>query len=57
MDITMHLETIKKVKNYINEKDFEGLKKYIEVREKEMLILQEQNKSSDYIDNLVQNLD
>lgn len=57
MDIIMHLETINKVQHYIDEKDFEGLKKYIEIRKAEMLTLQEQNKSSDYIDNLVQNLD
>lgn len=51
----MHIDTINQVKNYINEKDFEGLKKYIERREKEILE-QDENKSSDYIENLVNNL-
>ncbi len=55
MERELHIETIKKVKKFILEKDYEGLKKYIEIREKEILS-QEDNKSSDYIENLVNNL-
>ena len=51
----IHIENIKKIKKFISEKDYEGLKKYIEIREKEILG-QEENKSSDYIEKLVNEL-
>ncbi len=51
MERELHIETIKKVKKFIFQKDFEGLKKYIEEREKEINELQH-----DYIDKLVDDL-
>ena len=48
-----HIETMKIVKKYVFEKDFEGLKKYIESREKEVLLNQQNNSASDYIDTLI----
>lgn len=53
MEREKHIETIKKVKKFITEKDFEGLKKYIELREE---ILKTQDESSDYMDELVKQL-
>lgn len=54
MEREKHIETIKKVKKFITEKDFEGLKKYIELREEE--ILKTQDESSDYMEELVKQL-
>ena len=56
MERKMHMETINKVKKFINEKDYEGLKLYIEKREIELRECAEENKSSDYIDSLVNDL-
>lgn len=55
MERDEHLGTIRKVKYYINQKDFEGLKNYIENRENEILN-NENNTSSDYMDKLVKDL-
>lgn len=52
----MHMETIYKVKKFIKEKDYEGLKLYIEKREIELRECAEENKSSDYIDKLADEL-
>lgn len=52
----MHIETINQVKKFINEKDYEGLRIYIEKRDKEIRGYQEEDKSSDYIESLVNNL-
>lgn len=50
-----HLETIKKVKEFIDRKDYAGLKNYIETRESE--VLQENDDIvSTYIDELAKNL-
>ncbi|MBQ2937652.1 MAG: hypothetical protein IJE05_02055 [Clostridia bacterium] len=56
MDIQMHLYTISEVKRFIREKDYEGLKKYIEEREKQVRAYQEEDKSGDYIEDLVSKL-
>lgn len=56
MERKKHIETIKTVKKFIAEKDFEGLKKYIELREKEILSTQDEDESRDYMDNLVNQL-
>lgn len=56
MERKMHIETIYKVKKFIKEKDYEGLKLYIEKREIELRERAEENKSSDYIDKLVNEL-
>lgn len=50
-----HLETIKTIKKYINKEDYTGLAEYIEKRELEVSILE--NKASDYIDELVDELE
>ena len=51
-----HINTIRMVKKFIYEKDYEGLKTYIEKREKEIDEYQDENKSSDYIDALTNQL-
>ena len=56
MEIQNHLYTIRKVKKYLNNKDFEGLKKYIEQREIDIMNLQNEDKSSEYVEELVKNL-
>ncbi len=56
MEGKMHLETIYQVKKYLNKKDYESLKKYIEKREEEIKKDCEKNKSSEYIDSLVDDL-
>lgn len=56
METEMHIQTIKQVKKFINQKDYEGLKVYIEKREIEIKESTEENKSSDYIENLVTDL-
>lgn len=52
----MHLETIYQVKQYLNQKDYESLKIYIEKREEEIKEYCEKNKSSEYIESLVNDL-
>lgn len=54
MDKESHLETINKVKEYINEKDYDSLKSYIERREIEIRL--ENDITSEYIDELVKDL-
>lgn len=56
MEIQNHLYTIREVKEYLNNKDFEGLKKYIEQREIDIMNLQDEDKSSEYVEELVKNL-
>lgn len=56
MEKKKHIETIKTIKKFIAEKDFEGLKKYIELREQEILATQDEDESSDYMDRLVEKL-
>lgn len=56
MEIQKHLYTIREVKKYLNNKDFEGLKKYIEQREIDIMNLQDEDKSSEYVEELVKNL-
>lgn len=51
----MHLETIRRVKNYIYQKDYDGLKNYIELRQAEVASFKD-DKSSEYIDNLIKDL-
>ncbi len=55
MDKSEHLETIKKVKEFIDRKDYVGLKNYIETRENE--VLQDNNDIvSTYMDQLAKDL-
>lgn len=56
MEFEKHIETIKCVKKFIFQKDYEGLKVYIERREKEIKETAEENKSSDYIEELLKDL-
>lgn len=56
MEIQNHLYTIREVKKYLNNKDFEGLKKYIEQREIDIMNLQNEDKSSEYVEELVKKL-
>lgn len=56
MEREEHIETIKTVQKFIYQKDFESLKKYIDLREIEIKNMYDDNKSSDYIDELVDNL-
>ena len=56
MERKKHIETIKEVKKFIVEKDFEGLKKYIELREQEIAKSQDEDESSDYMSKLVNQL-
>lgn len=56
MEIQNHLYTIREVKKYLSNKDFEGLKKYIEQREIDIMNLQDEDKSSEYVEELVKNL-
>ncbi len=56
MEKDLHLETIYQIKRFINQKDFEGLKVYIERREQEITQYYEENKSSDYVERLVDDL-
>lgn len=56
MEREKHIETIRNVKKFIIEKNFEGLKKYIELREEEILKMQDEDESSDYMDGLVKQL-
>ena len=56
MERRLYIETINQVKKFIDEKDYEGLKIYIEKRQKETMNDQEENKVSDYIDSLIDEL-
>lgn len=56
MERKKHIETIKRVKKFIKEKDYEGLKVFIDNREKEIKESEEKSKSSDYIEALVEEL-
>lgn len=56
MEKRLYIETINQVKKFIDEKDYEGLKIYIEKRQKEIMNDQEENKASDYIDSLIDEL-
>lgn len=56
MEREEHIETIKTVQKFIYQKDFESLKNYINLREIEIKNMYDDNKSSDYIDELVDNL-
>lgn len=56
MEEKMHLDTIYQVKKYLNQKDYESLKIYIEKREEDIKKYCEKNKSSEYVDSLVDNL-
>lgn len=56
MERKRHIETIRMVKKFIREKDYEGLKVFIDKREKELKEYEEDSKSSDYIENLVNDL-
>lgn len=55
MEREMHMETINQVKKFIDEKDFEGLRIYIQIRENEIIKYKE-DKASDYIESLVNDL-
>lgn len=50
-----HLETIKKVKEFIDRKDYVGLKNYIETRENEVL-QDNDDPISHYMDELIKDL-
>lgn len=54
MEIKSHIETIKKVKKFLEENDLEGLKNYIKLRELEILV--KEDKANNYIDDLVHQL-
>lgn len=56
MEREEHIKTIETVQKFIYQKDFESLKKYIDLREIEIKNMYDDNKSSDYIDELVDNL-
>lgn len=56
MEREMHLDTIYQIKNFIDKKDYESLKIYIEKREEEIKKYYEKNKASEYVDSLVDNL-
>lgn len=49
-----HMKTIEKVEKFIKEKDFEGLKVYIEKRKTEIEF--EENNTNAYIDELIREL-
>lgn len=52
----MHIDTINSVKKYISEKDYEGLKQYIENRERQIKQKSKEDESSDYMNSLVNDL-
>lgn len=54
MEKKEHLETIKKVKEFTDRKDYVGLKNYIETRENE--VLQANDIVSTYMDELAKEL-
>lgn len=55
MERKRHIETINKVKSFINDKDYERLETYIKIREEEIKNIKE-DKASIYIENLVNEL-
>jgi len=56
MERKMHIDTINSVKKYISEKDYEGLKQYIENRERQIKQKNNEDESSDYMNSLVNDL-
>lgn len=50
------LKILNKIEKYIKEKKYEELKEYVKVKKFELNI-REDDKASDYIDNLLNNLD
>lgn len=54
MEKSEHLETIKKVKEFIDRKDYVGLKNYVETRENE--VLQANDIVNQYMDELAKDL-
>lgn len=57
LEKSKHLQTIDEVKRYIRLKDYDGLKNYIELREKEIKEDPGENESSKYIDELLKKLE
>lgn len=55
MEKEMHIETINEVKRYMENKDYQGLEEYIVKREIEVN-LKIENEASNYIENLINNL-
>lgn len=55
MERKMHLETILAVKRFIDQKDYEGLKKYINTREIEISLVKT-DIAGNYIDKLISEL-
>lgn len=56
MEKEKHIMTINTVKKFISTKDYEGLKVYIEKREKEIKESIDEDVSSNYMDVLVKDL-
>lgn len=56
MEREKHIMTINTVKKFILTKDYEGLKVYIEKREKEIKESVDEDKSSNYMEDLVKDL-
>lgn len=56
MEKEKHINTINTVKKFISIKDYEGLKVYIEKREKEIKESIDEDESSNYMDDLVKEL-
>lgn len=56
MEREKHITTINAVKKFISIKDYEGLKVYIEKREKEIKESIDEDESSNYMDVLVKDL-
>lgn len=56
MEREKHINTINAVKKFISIKDYEGLKVYIEKREKEIKESIDEDESSKYMDDLVKEL-
>lgn len=56
MEKEKHINTINEVKKFISIKDYEGLKVYIEKREKEIKESIDEDESSNYMDDLVKEL-
>lgn len=56
MEKKKHIETLNMVKKFIFQKDYEGLKVYIEKRELEIWNDIDEDEPSDYMENLVKQL-
>ena len=56
MEKEKHINTINTVKKFVSIKDYEGLKVYIEKREKEIKESIDEDESSNYMDDLVKEL-